>query len=181
MDTFRKPTDVNSFLASDSFHPFHLKKNLPFSQLLRLKRNCSCEADFIKQSQITLKQLSEKGYSSRILKHALFKAKQTSRTTLLVPKNKTRNNDKMVVVLTYNKFYNKIKSIINKYWYLLSKVPRCDTTPLFAYKRARNFKDILVHSRLSHKPADNSLHGRDFPKGFFSCKQCKACQNALTV
>lgn len=39
-DLYRKPTDSHQYLHSNSCHPAHIKKAIPFSQALRLKRIC---------------------------------------------------------------------------------------------------------------------------------------------
>ncbi len=49
----RKPTDCNSLLHYGSFHPFHLKNNIPFGQFQRLRRICDLDSDFQTQSQHT--------------------------------------------------------------------------------------------------------------------------------
>ncbi len=41
-----KPTDKNSILHASSAHPSYLKKGLPYTQFLRLKRICSVESDY---------------------------------------------------------------------------------------------------------------------------------------
>ena len=46
-----KATDTHSFLHYDSSHPRHCKESLPYSQLLRLRRICSDQADFLDKAQ----------------------------------------------------------------------------------------------------------------------------------
>ena len=40
-DLDMKPTDTNQILDSTSCHPYHCKKNIPYSQALRYNRICS--------------------------------------------------------------------------------------------------------------------------------------------
>ena len=40
-DLFVKPTDTHQFLDTSSSHPYHCKKGIPYSQVLRLNRICS--------------------------------------------------------------------------------------------------------------------------------------------
>lgn len=43
---FREKTTGNTGLHAKSFNPEHLKCNIPYSQYLRLKRNCTDDNDF---------------------------------------------------------------------------------------------------------------------------------------
>ena len=45
---YKKPTDNRSFLQRSSFHPAHVFKSVPHSQLLRAKTICSDETAFEK-------------------------------------------------------------------------------------------------------------------------------------
>ena len=44
--TYEKPTACNNLLHFSSFHPRHLRTNLPFGQFLRSRRNCSELTDY---------------------------------------------------------------------------------------------------------------------------------------
>ena len=41
-----KPTDSHGYLDFDSSHPYHNKSSIPYSQFLRVKRNCSQWEEF---------------------------------------------------------------------------------------------------------------------------------------
>ena len=178
-DVYRKPTDVNSYFSGDSYHPLHLKKNLPFSQLIRLRRNCSLDSDFHQQASITLQQLAARGYSRRILKHAYFKTCNLNRSSLLTPKPKQPVEERMIVSLTFNRTYHQVKEIILKHWHILKKIPRCSPKPLFAFKRSKNLKDILVKSRLDTTPALHNTVDKKIPLGFYPSLNCTACRYAI--
>ena len=49
-DLFVKLTDANQFLDPTSWHSYHCKKGIPYSQTLRLNRICSDNDNFDKQS-----------------------------------------------------------------------------------------------------------------------------------
>ena len=44
---FQKPTGSDQFIHWTSAHPTHLKSSIPYSQLLRVRRICSNEEDFV--------------------------------------------------------------------------------------------------------------------------------------
>lgn len=80
---FRKPTDGHQFVHWNSAHPEHLKKSLPYSQLLRIKRNCTRLADFEKEAAGLLKRFRERGYPAHILAAAKAKSDRKIRIQLL--------------------------------------------------------------------------------------------------
>lgn len=61
-DLYRKPTDRNSFLRGDSFHPTPLKKSLPVSQFSRVRRICSSDSRYTSQAQELSRRFRDWGY-----------------------------------------------------------------------------------------------------------------------
>ena len=55
-DLYCKPTDTHQYLNGKSCHPSHIKKAIPYSQALRLRRICS-DRDSLVPSVATLKIL----------------------------------------------------------------------------------------------------------------------------
>ena len=43
---YKKPTDRSAYLHNQSYHPNHLKKNIPYGQAIRIKRFCSQNEDY---------------------------------------------------------------------------------------------------------------------------------------
>lgn len=64
---FRKKTDTNSFLDYTSFHPPALKRGLPYSQFLRVRRICSTDAAFEGQAEELYNRFLAKGYDKKTL------------------------------------------------------------------------------------------------------------------
>ena len=62
-----KPTDTNQFLDSTSCHPYHCKKNIPYSQAFRYNRICSDNEKFDQRCNDFQKWLMERGYSEKWL------------------------------------------------------------------------------------------------------------------
>ena len=80
---FTKPTDKQNYLHYKSEHPLPLKNNIPFGQILRIKRICSEALEFLKKlykdnQQIYLKRLSRITNTRSILQDHLQAKKKPS-------------------------------------------------------------------------------------------------------
>ena len=64
---YRKPTDGQQYLHYSSHHPLHLKQSIPYSQLIRLKRNCSRHDVFLQEAKLLLKKFESRGYPKTLL------------------------------------------------------------------------------------------------------------------
>lgn len=170
-----KPTDKNSFLHAKSYHTLSLKKSLPYSQFLRIKRICSSPTDFEKEAQKLSDQFIARGYPVSWLNTALSRAR--SNVELPGPRPKKPHSDRLLCCTTYSPISCQVKEVITKHWHVLSAddVGRklFADAPLFVHSRGPNIRDRLVHAD-SH----NSNGGRlDGPVGFFPCRHCHSCQN----
>ena len=67
---YRKPTDRNTLLRGDSFHPRPLIKNLTISQFSRIRRICSSDAAYLQQTTDLTQRFKERGYKDNWVKHA---------------------------------------------------------------------------------------------------------------
>ena len=80
---FVKPTDTHQFLDPTSCHPYHCKKGIPYSQTLRLNRICSDNNNFDKRCNELESWLFEKGYSEKMVRKQILRAREHSRESLL--------------------------------------------------------------------------------------------------
>lgn len=67
---FIKKTDMNTYLHFRSFHPHHLRSNIPYGQFLRVKRNSTSEWDYKTHSQQLCKQFLVRQYPSTVIQNA---------------------------------------------------------------------------------------------------------------
>lgn len=67
---FRKPTDKNVLLHYHSNYPWHLKNNVPYGQFLKMRRNCSKEIDYKRESMILNHQLRDREYPESVINTA---------------------------------------------------------------------------------------------------------------
>lgn len=175
---FRKPTDRNNFLHSKSYHPPSMKKSLPYSQFLRMRRICSTEEEFERQTKILYDRFLAKGYDSANLDLCLDRVRVIKRDTLLKKKETTTDN-RIVLSMTFSPMASKIKSIVKKHWHILASDTQIGQSfqnpPLFAYRRFENLRDKLVRAD-SYTPPTNWL--TNLEPGNFPCRNCVNC-NAM--
>ena len=95
-----------------SAHPLSLKKSIPYSQTLRIKRVCSSFDEYKKHSNDLVKRFVEKGYKENIIRNQIRKVDNLERSTML---NKTDAVRKNVITLsvTYSPTLPNIREIIN--------------------------------------------------------------------
>ena len=116
---YKKPTDCQNYLHAKSAHPFSLKKSIPYSQVLRIKRICSTFEKYRKYSQGLIKRFVEKGYDESTVKKQIERVDHLDRSLLL--KNcKPKRKDSIPSSVTYNSVLPNIKGIINKHWHILN-------------------------------------------------------------
>ena len=181
VDLFTKPTDSHNYLHYDSCHPRHIRKSLPYSQLLRLHRNCTALSDFFCHSLDLVKYFTVRDYPTKELLTHMRKVLELDRQDLLSNSNgdKTNTQDQdsqksLYFITEFNPCNPAIESIIMKYWPILGRSsatrPLTQYKIIFGYRRARNIKDYLVHAKL--RPMDTTLI-RSLPKCHRqNCKQC---------
>ena len=78
-----KPTDTHQCLDSTSCHPYHFKKRIPYSQALRYNMICSDNEKFDQCCNDLEKWLMERGYSERLVRAQILKARGKSTDSLL--------------------------------------------------------------------------------------------------
>lgn len=145
---YKKPTDRSSYLNFSSFHPFNLRASIPFSQFLRVKRNCTLKKDFVAASTTLRGKFLDRGYPLPIVEKALQRAATRSRSSLLEEKRKSEEQ-RICFSLQYTPLANNIKNIIMKHWHVVSHIPGCAERPCVGMHRARNIKDMVVHMDLN--------------------------------
>ena len=104
-DLFTKPTDSHAYLLYNSCHPSHVKRNLPFSQFLRLRRICSEDTQFKRRCDELENHLKSRGYSKKVIKTGRKKAESKSRAETLAYQNKVftfPKNKRVPIVVTHN-------------------------------------------------------------------------------
>lgn len=72
--TFHKPTDKNSYLNYRFFHSQQLRNNIPYGQVLCLKRNSTFSEDYAKDAKVLSQQFTRNGYPTGIVHQETLRA-----------------------------------------------------------------------------------------------------------
>lgn len=67
---YRKPTDGHQYLHWTSSHPLHVRASIPYSQLVRVARNCADPLDTITARDELLDRFRTRGYPEAVLNAA---------------------------------------------------------------------------------------------------------------
>ena len=95
-----------------SAHPLSLKKSIPYSQTLRIKRICSSFDEYKKHSNDLVKRFVEKGYKENIIRNQIRKVDNLERSTMLNKTNAVRKNV-ITLSVTYSPTLPNIREIIS--------------------------------------------------------------------
>ena len=150
-----KPTDSHSYLEFNSCHPPHNKTSIPFSQFLRIRRNCSKWEDFILNGMKLATYFSIRGYPTELVKSAFCRVNSMERNSILSEKvqlEEKPDNKKLFLILDYNPSLPPLKEWIEELWPILYKSSATrllvDRIPIIGYRRPKNLQDLLVSSDL---------------------------------
>ena len=171
-DLYTKPTDSHLYLHYSSFHPKHQKQSLPYSQALRIQRICSNDTLFKAAAQNLISDFIMRGYPTKLVKNTFERAGSMNRDNLLQPQDAVTQNKQIIpCIITHNPSNPPINIILSKYRRILETseelqpVTNCKT--LIVYKRAANFKQLLVRAAINTEQTD---------KGSSPCgKPCITC------
>ena len=115
---YRKEPDRQTYLHRKSEHPESVKRSIPSSQALRLRRICSTNNEFQDSCDKLRNKLIERGYTNRI-----------------------------PLVLTYNRTLPNVKRAISNNWNLLRINQEFKNVfqepPILVFRRNRNLYDLL--------------------------------------
>lgn len=173
---YRKPSAGNTILHARSFHPDSLVKSIPYSQYLRLKRNCSRDSDFQASAKDLYDKLRVQGFSHTCLKRAYNRVNVQKRDSLNFASKPPKKVDTVRVITRYSNQHNEIRKILNRFWPLLSADPVArkyiKDFPEITFRRFPSLKDRLAHSHFNYVPPINNQTNRDISP----CGHCDVCE-----
>lgn len=148
---FFKTTDTHALLHKQSFHPKHTFRGIVKSQLLRLRRICTRETDFMDAVKTLFRALRTRGYSRPFLRRC-FKTFQIERE-----RGETQS-DLIPLITTFStngSFFNRqFKQNFLEIMGQTNIIP--NSTVISAYRRNKNLADFLVRAKLPRMLSDKS-------------------------
>ncbi len=91
-DLYRKPTDRNTLLHGQSYHPTMLKRSLPISQFNRIRRICSSEQSYAQQSTDLISRFRVRGHNEDWIQSAVGRFENENQETSLYKKRSKSEN-----------------------------------------------------------------------------------------
>ena len=141
---FVKETDTKSYLDYGSCHPVHVKNSIPYSQFLRIRRNCSKWTEFAKHAMQLSIYLSLRGYPCDLIKNALLKACNKEKKTIQT------NSKSLYLVLDYNPNLPDLKSKLLEYWKILDRSSGTrdllEYSITISYRKPKSLLDLLCQT-----------------------------------
>ena len=150
------PTDISPLLHAQSFHPINCKTGIIYSQALRYRRIISDNNEFEKQLQVLRRTLIKRGYNIGRINEIFNNVRLLSRDNLLQYQDRPPTHVlPFVVPFNWNTLH--IGRILHLHWHLIQNDENLQEismlTPIMAFRRQKNIRDLLVHSNLDHGSA----------------------------
>lgn len=127
------------------------------------------------QAGLLQNRLLERGYSRSLLKKDFNKTSALNRKQLLYRKNDKTPDSDTRCILTFNRDHLKIKTIFQKYWFLLTEDPILGhyfpANPSITFTRPGSIGDWLVSSHFTDTPKKDPCKNL----GTFACGSCEYC------
>ena len=178
-DLYSKPTDSHSYLDYTSCHPKNTKQSIPYSQFLRVRRNCTHWTDFIGHSLQLWLHFQRRNYPITLLLESIKPVMQlTQRELLTKPVTNNCKDKQFYCIVDYNPTNPQIHKLIMEAMRFAERSsstrPLTDTKIIFGHRKPKNIGDFLIKSDLP------SEKGSKFPQKcnrFLRCRHCPRIMN----
>ena len=128
------------------------QKSIPYCQALRLNRICSENSSYHKRCNELEVWLRERGYSDKLVRQQILKARAHKRKDLLNNMKDKRNDYQLVFNITYHPNFSTLKDTMSFLHFLLT--PDLEhqkvfhKVPIIGFRRVKSLKDILVRAKV---------------------------------
>ena len=184
---YKKPTDNRSFLQRNSYHPPHVFKSVPYSQLLRAKTICSDETTFNEAADDIILDLKKSGYNEQELENIREKVNLVDRSERLNPKKiTTRNNEdaqttNLILSAQFCKELRHLRNFLDTKKQTIEHIIGENVSVTIANRRGINISDQLFKRRkfatnpagTQQQPSSNTSQACRRPR----CLTCKLTGN----
>ena len=116
---YSKPTDSHLYLNIRSNHPYHIIRNIPKSQFLRLRRICSNTADYVHQCSTYIKYFVCRGYDEAKLNEIARDVTKIAREDLLQKSSSKTDTDRVIFSCNWHPQLTQLPNILKRYFYLV--------------------------------------------------------------
>ena len=150
---YHKPTDNKQYLLYTSCHPLQQKNSIPYSLLIRARRICTKESEFIQEAKSIIKTLRQRKYPEEILTKAVIRILEVKREELLIPKTKEEDN-RIRYITTFNPLNPPMRKIISQHVHMLGKMRRNPILPhqiQTVYRKSSNLRNLLISGIITPK------------------------------
>ena len=178
---YSKPTDSHLYLHATSCHNQSSITGIPKGVSLRLRRLCSTDVEYDKQSKEYTDHLKLRGYNENMVSKSFENTRKTSRFDARKKVENKRNTNAPIIFSTaFNPRGPNVKEVVNRFLPLLQNVPNlkdmfADGSILVANKRENNLADLLLRSdpyNIKNDITNQEEHG------YLRCsKKCDSCDN----
>ena len=137
---------------SSSCHAFYCKKVIPWSQALRLDKICSYNELFDKIWYDSEKCLLERGYSEKMVREEMLRARAVPRDALLEKVNNQVKQNKIIFSITYYSVFRDVRKILKELHVILASEDEHEkafpNVPMIDFKNNKNLKAHLLRLHL---------------------------------
>ena len=106
------PTDTHQLLDPTSCHPYHRKKEIPYSQAVRLNRICTVNETFDRRFNDLEKWFMERGYNEKMIRKQILSAREHFRNDLLEKEKQQLSERKLTCNITYYPVFRNVRGIM---------------------------------------------------------------------
>lgn len=172
---YTKPTDKKQFLHFLSHHPRHVKRSIPYSQMVRFRRNCSDDHELRLQLDVLQQWFLLRQYPTTILEEARRKISDLDRQQTLRTKSETEKIDirlnklrgklflPLIVTFSPNLESKEFRILLKKLFFDLTlksgllNLTFGNQMPQIIFKRSSTIKDYIIRAKTSKSKQESEL------------------------
>lgn len=174
--TYFKETNMFQYIHFFSHHPIAVKMSVLFSEILRIKAQCTEEREFKKLKVDFTKHFLQRGYPFALIKAAVQKVEGMPGHDTVI----RRNQEVMPLKIEFDKRIANIHKVLREQQHEINDSPELqflnyNTRLLVAFRNKRNVRQLTTSSALEKDKVLNPVLGEPHNWGF--SLMTKKCDN----